>query len=292
MTPIEEYRELGKKIGLKNIYFKREDLHKYQSHKGRSLPIMIKHYYKQGDRNFVISSSGNAALSSALYIEEFNKDNDDKINLDVYVGINVNQDKYNKLKEIENRNTETIRVLKKERPVQALFQATEEGSRSLRQSTDDIALIGYRSLAEELSEIKDTRAIFVATSSGTTAQALAEYILENQLLIQIHIVQTSSCHPISDQFENYDGPKEKSIADAIVAQTTERLNILTNLIKKTGGYAWTVNNDEILLAKKITEEMTNISISNNSALSVAGAMRSVYRNWPIDGSVICLICGS
>ena len=34
-----------------------------------------------------------------------------------------------------------------------------------------VALIGYESLAQELDEIQDLRAIFVATSSGTTAQA-------------------------------------------------------------------------------------------------------------------------
>lgn len=291
MTPLEHYPELAKILGFSDLYFKREDLHKYTSHKGRSLPLMIKNYYEKGDRKFAISSSGNAAIASALYITEINQTNPEKIKLDIFVGKNINPQKLNKLKEIEVRDSENIRVLIKERPLQALNQAIEEGFRSLRQSTDDIALIGYEELAKEIFSIKNAGAVFIGTSSGTTAQALAEYFIKQKSTIQIHTIQTSSCHPISDQFENYDGTNEKSIADAIVAQTTERLSKLVDLINKTGGYSWTATNDEINSAKELVFQNTKLNISNNSALSVVGAMQAIYRNWQIEGSVICLICG-
>ena len=291
MTPLEHYPELAKVLGLSDLYFKREDLHKYASHKGRSLPLMIKNYYEKGDRKFAISSSGNAAIASALYITEINQTNPEKTKLDIFVGKNINPQKLNKLKEIEARDSDNIRVLIKERPLQALNQAIEEGFRSLRQSTDDIALLGYEELAKEICSIKNAGAVFIGTSSGTTAQALAEYFIKQKSTIQIHAVQTSSCHPISDQFENYDGVNEKSIADAIVAQTTERLTGLVNLINKTGGYSWTATNDEINSAKELVLQNTKLNISNNSALSIVGAMQAVYRNWQIEGSVICIICG-
>lgn len=292
MTPIENYPELAKTLGLSDLYLKREDLHKYGSHKGRSIPLMVNKYYEEGERKFAISSSGNAALASALYVTEINKTNSEKIKLDIFVGKNITSQKLDKLKKIEaDDNDGNIRVLIKERPLQALNQAIEEGYRSLRQSTDDTALLGYKELAKEISSIKNVGAIFVGTSSGTTAQALAEYFINEKNPIQIHIVQTSSCHPISDQFENYDGPNEKSIADAIVAQTTERLAKLVNLVNETGGYSWTATNDEIKSAKDMVNKKTGLTISNNSALSIVGAMQAVYRNWQIEGSVICLICG-
>jgi threonine dehydratase len=290
MTPIEHYPELAQALGISDIYFKREDLHKYGSHKGRSIPLMIKNYYEKGDRKFAISSSGNAALASALYVTEINKNNSEPIKLDIFIGKNINPNKLDKLRKIESSDS-NIRIMIKERPLQALNQAIDDGYRSLRQSTDDTALLGYRELAEEISEVKNLGAIFIGTSSGTTAQALAEYFIKENPSVQIHIIQTSSCHPISDQFENYDGPEEKSIADAIVAQTTERLTKLVPLINTIGGYSWTATNDEIKSAKELVSKNTGLNISNNSALSVVGVMQAIYRDWQIEGSAICLICG-
>lgn len=291
MTPLEQYEELAKKIGNNPIYFKREDLHIYKSHKGRSIPKMIEYYYKQGKRRFAISSSGNAGLAGSLYVNDFNSKNSDKIELQIYVGNNVNKNKLQKLREIEKDSKDLIKVLIKEKPLVALNQAIEEGYTSLRQSTDDISLIGYNELASEICQTKDVGAIFIGTSSGTTAQALGEYFIKNKYPIQVHIIQTSSCHPITDQFENYDGPEEKSLADAIVAKTTERLTKLVKIIKETGGYAWTATNQDIELAKKIVTENTGLSISNNSALSIVGIIQANYRSWSINGKVICIICG-
>jgi threonine synthase len=177
-----------------------------------------------------------------------------------------------------------------------------EGMRSLRQSTDDTALIGYESLAEELAtELegpkKTAGAVFIGTSSGTTAQALASYFLEKTALIknracpQVHIVQTSSCHPISAAFGAYEGPDEKSDADAIVDITAQRKSTLIPLIKKTGGYGWFVTNENIQAAQELVKKHARLDISTNSALSVAGAIQAVYAGHEINGPVICMICG-
>ncbi len=302
MTPLKKYPELAKALGVSDLYFKREDLHPFGSHKGRSIPIMIDHYYQNGNRQFAISSSGNAALAAALYIQEINSKNSQPAELDIFVGRHIAPHKLEKLKTLAtggdtiNRvstkgDNNPIRVLIKERPLQALTEAIQEGKRSLRQSTDDTALLGYESLAKELAEVKGIGAVFIGTSSGTTAQALAEYFLKEKLPIQVHIVQTSSCHPMSAEFENYDGPDEDSVADAIVDQTALRRTKLVPLIKKTSGYAWVASNDNIETALSLTEKNTGLQISTNSALSVAGVAQAIYRSWEIKGGVVCLICG-
>lgn len=291
MTPIEHYTELAKILGLSDLYFKREDLHPYGSHKGRSIPYMIDYYHSRGDHYFAISSSGNAAIAAGLYIIKLNKENKSKIHLKIFVGKNINQEKLENLRQIARNANDCIQVLSKERPIISLNEATGEGYRSLRQSTDKIALVGYKSLCEELQTIKNAGAIFIGTSSGTTAQALAQYVIDNKLPIQIHIVQTSSCHPIADNFENYDGPEERSIADAIVSKTSERTPKLVELINQTGGYAWVATNEDLNTAIELTSKHANLDISYNSALSVVGAMQAVYRDWPIEGSAICIICG-
>jgi threonine dehydratase len=292
MTPTERYPDLAKVIGLSGLYFKREDLHPYGSHKGRSIPPMIDHYRKNGESRFAISSSGNAALAAALHINKINAEKDRPVSLDIFVGNHIAPHKLEKLKVIAAKaEGGRMRILTKERPLQALAQAVEEGFRSLRQSTDDEALAGYAALAEELAVVKDIGAAVIGTSSGTTAQALAEYFLKNRLPIQVHIVQTPSCHPMSDAFETYDGPDEISDADAIVDQTAHRKAKLVSFIEKTGGYGWTASNDDIRSAQELTKKHTGLEISANSALSVVGAMQIAYRGHEAKGAIVCMICG-
>jgi threonine dehydratase len=292
MTPIEKYPDLAKTIGVKTLFFKREDLHQYGSHKGRSIPVMIEHYRKSGDTKFAISSSGNAGIAGALYIAELNRNNqtDNPLELDIFVGKNVNSSKLSKLRSIADDSQGLIRISVKERALLALNEAVEKGSRSLRQSTDDTALLGYQSLSQELSESKPS-AVFIGTSSGTTAEALCKYFLQEKIDTQVHIVQTSSCHPISAEFQTYDGPEEKSIADAIVGLTSPRKDNLVNLIKKTKGSGWIATNEDIEIAKSLTLQHTGLKISNNSALSVVGAIQANYLGWKFDGPIVCIICG-
>jgi len=290
MTPLEEYPALTKALGLPNILLKREDLHPYGSHKGRSISVMIDHYYDKGDRRFVISSSGNAALAAILKILELNKTKTEPAELRVFYGPNISTAKLAILK-AKIPESGQISLFGKERPLQAVLEATEAGYRSLRQSTDDIALLGYRSLAEELDTIEDLGAVFIGTSSGTTAQALAEYFREKKRPVEIHIIQTSSCHPISDSFQDYSGPEERSLADAIVDRTARRREKLVPLIRNSGGFGWVATNESIETAVQIVKKETDLDISTNSALSVVGAMEAVYRNLEIKGKIVCLICG-
>lgn len=292
ITPYEEYSELGKAVGLTGkLYFKREDLHPLGSHKGRSLPIMINNYIEGGFDHFAISSSGNAAFASGLYIKELNEKRDDKnkITLEILVGKNIGKKKLEKLQKIKDQN---ILLSIQDRPLQSLFIKTQSAKiKSLRQSTDDTALEGYRFLAEELMEIPDLQAVFIGTSSGTTAQALAQYFIDNKKKVEINMVQTTSCHPIADIFGIHEDDKELSIADAIVDHTAFRKNELVKLIKKNGGTAWIVKNEIIKVAQKMTLDNTGLSISTNSALSVTGLMEAIYTGKNYDGSVVCMICG-
>ncbi len=289
ITRHEAYPKLAKALEMKSVFLKREDLHPYGSHKGRSIPIMIDTYLSQGIKHFAISSSGNAALASACYIEKLNKDRLDKIILDILVGQHIST---KKLRKLEQFKSQYINVTMHDRPLQTLFNIIKDQDvRALRQSTDDTALVGYKALAEELSEIPDLQAVFIGTSSGTTAQALAEYFNTSDKKVEVHIVQTSSCHPIADAFVDDETLDEQSIADAIVDHTALRKDELIKLIEKTGGSAWIASNEQITTAQEITKNNTDVVISTNSALSVAGLMQAVYTGRSWTGAVICIVCG-
>jgi threonine dehydratase len=308
VTPNEKYAELGKVLGAPNLYFKREDLHPLGSHKGRSIPHMIDVYVKLHARRFAISSSGNAALAAGLYVKELNEKTDaaEPITLEILVGKNIAPKKLAKLETLKDEN---IHVSIHDRPKQALLVKTkssgEDGAGtivSLRQSDDDSALVGYESLAKELAEIPDLQAIFIGTSSGTTAQALANYFSKQKRDargegVQIHIVQTPTCHPIVDAISGIldsdqgNQSSEKSIADAIVDRTALRKEAVAELIGKTGGEAWIANNESLTSAIDITKQHTGVFISPNSALSVAGLMQAIYTGHSWNGAVACVICG-
>jgi threonine synthase len=304
ITPNEQYTKLAQALGYDDLYFKREDLHPYGSHKGRSIPVMIDHYYERGVRHFAISSSGNAALAAAIHIGKL-----PDATLDIFVGTKIDDAKFEKLVKtlggkdsIKNTTDQKIadnqwsskddrvKIFLKGRPLQALLEATKAGAQSLRQSDDDVALVGYEDLAKEIATIPNAGAVFMGTSSGTTAQALATYFSNKGLPIQVHIVQTSFCHPISDEFTKRDG-NVGSIADAIVDKVALRKSSLIPLMHKTGGSGWCADDEDIISAQKLAKEYTGLEISTNSALSVAGTILAKKAGHKISGAVVCVIGG-
>ena len=302
-TPNESHPELAAKIsGVGALYLKREDLHPLGSHKGRSMPIMIDKGISEGITSFAISSSGNAALAAARYIKSLNDQRTDNlIGLDIFIGQKIAPHKRSRLDALKDAN---IRVSSHERPMQMLFTRTQDPTvRGLRQYNDDTALVGYESLGEELLEIPNLRAVFVGTSSGTTAQSLAEFFLthagkngKSRTPVEVHIVQTTSCHPIAGDFNenavSIDGAGETSFADAIVDHTALRKTKLIPLIEKTGGSGWIATNEAIEIAQSLVKKhAAGLAISPNSALSVVGLMNAVYTGRTWDGAVACLICG-
>lgn len=290
-TPQKPYPDLAQKLGLTELWFKREDLHPYGSHKGRSIPLMIKEYAKTGVQKFVLSSSGNAALAALIATQKHNQNNPTRISLTLYVGQHIDPNKLQRLeKEITDKNTQIEQV---ENPKQAAFQKDKNGeAKNLRQSTDELALKGYLELAEDLNKIPNLCAVFLPTSSGTTAQALGEAFLKMGTNIQIHIVQTTACHPLAEVFDTERATSnEGSLAGAIVDKVAHRKEKVIEAIHNTHGSGWIITDDEIKKAEQIIKENTEFTASPNSALSLAGLLRAKEKNWHFPGPVCCVITG-
>ncbi len=290
-TPQQTYPKLAKILNIDELYLKREDLHKYGSHKGRSIPLMIKQYVRNGVRNFVISSSGNAALAAILAAQQHNKNNREKqISLTVFVGQHIDPKKLNRLQKIIQDNAISIEQV--ERPKQQAFQMDKNGQATfLRQSTDELALEGYMEMAKELSRIPNLAAIFVPTSSGTTAQALAQSFIDLNIDVQVHIVQTTAHHPIASVFDTDFVKTDTSVAGAIVDNVAHRKDPLVEAIKQTSGSGWIVGDSAITKAQELIKEQLNISVSQNGVLGIAGLQKALSSGWKKDGAIVCLVCG-
>lgn len=290
-TPQQTYPELNDVLHTE-VYLKREDLHKYKSHKGRSLPLMIKKYTKEGIKKFVISSSGNAAIAAGLAVENHNRNNPGSgISLTVFIGKHISEQKRALLKKEVSDPAITIEQV--DRPKQHAFQIDAKGEATfLRQSTDDLALEGYLELADDLTKIPNLKAVFIPTSSGTTAQGIAQYFKEKNISTQIHIVQTVACHPIAEEFDEVPTDVSTSIAGAIVDNIAHRKAQVVEAIKTSNGFGWIITNDEIKEAQKLVKDTTHIEISATSALSIAGLIKAQKKNWKWDGPVACIITGA
>ena len=294
-TPQLPFPKLSEALGIATeVWFKREDLHHYGSHKGRSIPLMINEYRKQGVTNFVVSSSGNAALAAAQAIDTYNKNKKGKpLTLKILVGKKITPEKLANLEGARNKEKKEIIIEQCERPKQMAFQIEKEGKATwLRQSTSDVAVLGYRELADELNKIENLAAVFVPTSSGTTAQGLFDGFQGLQTNPQIHIVQTDICHPmVESPLLPTPYSLQPSLATAIVDNIALRKEKVLEAIKNSHGAGWIATNEKIKEAMKLVKEKTDIIISPNSALSVVGLMQAIQAGWKWGGAVVCLITG-
>lgn len=287
-TPQSPIPRLAAALGLKSeVWLKREDRHHLGSHKGRSIPLMINEHHKNGASHFVISSSGNAAIAASRAVVAHNKNkSDDQIDLHIFIGQHISPAKDTLL---EAETSPQIIIERVKNPRQRAFQfSIRKNSTLLRQSTDPLALLGYHELALELAKIENLAAIFVPTSSGTTAVGLAEGFEALNLKPEIHIVQTTSIHPMIDDTV----PSEKSLADAIVDKIAYRKNSVLEVLKNTGGAGWVATNTEIVEAIDLIKNTAEISISPNSALSVVGLLQAIKKGRSWSGPVVCLITGA
>lgn len=295
LTPQIQCSNLREKLHLSALlYFKRDDLHPFGSHKGRSLPLMIEHWVKEGQNDFVISSSGNAALAAAKAINEYNREYPEKkLKLTIYLGKKINPEKLEKIK--TESNSEVI-IKQIAAPKQAAFLAQKSKNKKLlRQSIDDSALLGYQSLAEELAQIPELAAVFIPTSSGTTAQGLHRAFKKLGINPQIHIVQTPNCHPFVKTDNQNQSMKEEggetSLASAIVDKVGHRAKQISQILAESGGKGWLATNNEIAQAMNMVKETENINLSPNSALAVVGLKKAVQSGQQFNGPVVCLITG-
>lgn len=289
ITPQTEEKFLAQALGIASIVLKREDLHPYGSHKGRSIPHMIDHYAKAGREYFAISSSGNAALAAAIHIQK-KIEQGKKMHLDIIVGQKIpHQKKVLLEKYCDGKNIILHSVL---RPLQYLHElCTQDDSiQNLRQSIDNTALTGYHSLASELETLPHLNALFMGISSGTTLEALGDMFHANKKSIELHAVQTTSCHPISGSFDE-SVTSEQSIADAIVDITAHRKISVSHTIEISGGTGWIVTNSEIQKAQDMLKKYAQVEATPNGALGLAGLMKALSKGRRFDGVVACIITG-
>lgn len=263
--------------GHQLLGIKDENYNPNGSFKDRSLAYQISMYLENDINNFVISSSGNAAISAAGYCELA------KTKLKVFVAEDVNALKYAKLQEIAARYAGVTIDKTKQAKSAAIRFARDTGAINLRGSQDDLAIIGFKTIAYELSEqYPKLDAVFIPCSSGTSTLALCLAFKEMQLSVRVYACQSSRIHPIAKAFVEGFEASETSLADAITDRVALRRDEVVAAIKESRGSGIIITDAELEAAKALLEQY-GLEYSYNSLLGFAGFLKvdSSEINYPV-----------
>jgi threonine synthase len=303
MIPCENVEAINRTFHMQ-VWFKREDLNPNGSHKDRSIPFMITKYLNRGIKKFVISSSGNAAISASVFCK--------KHDLDLEIFLSPKTPKY----KIDRIAMPQKQMHFTKKPVSSAFQfAKNNNYQLLRSSTDPFAIEGYKSIAKELREqIRATSDIFVPSSSGTLALGIFEgykelvkknhqsgeaslKINENDMrevetekkLPRMHVVQTEKVNVLVRRFDDDFKKVSHSIAQAIVDRVGHRKKEVENMIEQSNGGGWVVND---MLIKKYAALLNknNIKSSPEGAMGLAALHKALDNGVEIE-TPVCIITG-
>lgn len=236
----------GADYNLNTLSMKLENLNPFGSFKDRSLAYVLSYYYSKGNKEFAISSSGNAGISAAGYVDIINKTFGDKVVLKIFISDQIPSSKFQRLQKIVKENS-FITVVKSSKPKSDCIKfCNDSNCLNLRQSADDKATIGYETIVyENFEELTAVDSIFICCSSGTSTVGISNALNNHNFNIPIHIVQTTKIHPIAKLFDIKFIKSETSLSSAISDRIAKRKDSVNAIVKSSNGFGWIINDEEI-----------------------------------------------
>jgi threonine dehydratase len=245
-------------IKFDSVFLKREDLNPTGSAKDRAIKLQVDNLINLQYPSAVISSTGNAAISAAFYCQE------QHIPLSIFVSPDINPQKLALLP--------TQFLIQTDKPISAAFKyAKVNQSYLLRQSTDPVALDGYRQIGEEIiKQLPKITSIFIPVGSGTTLLGISQALPPN---VKIFAVQPASHCPIAAIFDTDFTPEKSTITDSISAKLLPLKRKVISAIKKSNGSGIVVQNSEVIKFDQYFRK-NNITTSPEGALAYAGFQKA------------------
>jgi threonine dehydratase len=243
MTPLQK---------IDSIFLKREDLNETGSAKDRALSLQIQKLIAKGYKFAVISSTGNAAISAQHYCQLF------QIPLTIFLSPHTSPSKLKYLSNYIISSKPISDAIKFSKTNHAYF---------LRQSTDPVALSGYRQIGIELlKQLPEISSLFIPVGSGTTLLGLSFSLPPT---VKLFAVQPASYCPISSQFDKNYFPETTSLTDSLGAKYLPLKIMVLEAIKKSRGGGVVVQNQAVLNTRAYLDK-NQIITSFEGALTLAG----------------------
>lgn len=278
------FHQLEKELNLKCLYLKRDDLNPTGSFKDRSLCYQVSKALQDGQKELVISSSGNAALAAVAYAH--------LAHIKLYVLVSPETNKF-KLKKIEEFGAE---IIVSEKPINlAKYISRKYHLINLRPSTSDTSIEGFKSIALEIFEkIGTIDSIFSYVSSASSLVGMGR--LFSQLkeggmiskMPELHAVQAGRITSVASFFDDDTLPEEISLIGDLGVKKSRRAREAIELIKRSSGSGWVVSNKNILEAQNLLNKFGTDN-SPEGIAAFAGLMKALKKREM--GKTLCLLSG-
>lgn len=261
------------------LHFKREDYNLTGSVKDRGMCFQISALLNNGHKEFVISSSGNAAISAAAYCQLA------KVKLTIFVSSKINQHKFARLQSYP------FKIIQTKRPVSGAHRyAKQHNAYNLRPSKDSLGMEGYKTIGFELQQqLPKCRSIFFPVSSANTLVGVCKVYEKN--LPSIHAVQTTQTHQLAKFYDKNYIKTESSLANGLVAKSMPRLKQAKAIIDKSKGSGWVVSDQQIEYADKWLKQK-QIETSYEGAAALAGYFKAKKLNCSLKYPIVIMLTGS
>lgn len=271
-TSLDDLEDLG-------VIIKREDKNPTGSLKDRGMVYLISKLYSQGKRQFVLSSSGNAAISALTLCQTAN------LEIKLFVSPNIEEGKLFRLREMKGDITVTPKPLSG-----AAKYALDYQYHNLRPSLNDFGREGYQTIAFEIADKRGViDDIFLPVSSGVSLLGIHEGFKKIGYMPRIHACQSSKINMISAVYDRNFKSEEISLAKALVARSVPLKERILKAINESKGFGWVINNQEIVQVQEILIKK-GIETSNEGSLALAAVLKARNQGWML-GKTICLLTG-
>lgn len=207
-TPLEERTA--------HLWIKREDLHPLGSHKGRSLAYQLSSWLAKGEKKFVLSSSGNAAIAFLALTPS-----DQSIAL---VSPSIDSAKLGYLQSMQTNGHAVISPIAKKL---AELLVGKKGFVDLRPSHSDEAILGLASIGfelfEQLPEISQEFAVVSVTTSGGNILGMYQGFLKLQKMGMIKTLPRIYPVLLLEYNGGYLSPGRREALEKVVSDTGGRI---------------------------------------------------------------------
>ena len=297
-TSLVKSNRLKDKINVKNVYFKNETQNPTWSFKDRGTSACIIHAIKIGYKRIGTVSTGNMAPSVAAYGRK------NKLETYVLVNSNIPDEKLNPIA------IYFPHLIKVEGDYGNLYYKSleigKENDIYFMNSDAPFRVEGSKTIAFEICEqlnFEMPEYVIVPTSAGGNVRGIEKGFREfkNAGLIEsipkMIIAQALKCSPIVKAFddkkeiiERFKNPS--TIAHAIENPFPPSGNQVLRMLKKNGGLAIAVDEDEIINAQRLQAE-EGIFGQPASAVALAALIKLRKENKIKENdSVVCIVTGS
>jgi threonine synthase len=281
-TPLEPAPDLGKALGIPDLWLKREDGPPTGSHKSRSLGLLVSELQQQREEQAVISSSGNAAVAAGSYCS--------------LAGMRLLSLVSPRTPEIKLRALlqQPQLVVVTESPVALLHHAVEAwGMSDLRASTNPLGAVAYRGIAAELAEQGRWDAVFVFSNSGATALGLHRgfaLVLGDSARPQIHPVEATPGGELTRSWYPRDRTSPASGVGDLGTRRSRLSPAVRRAVRESGGRGWRVDRPEMERVLELARR-SNLETSWEGLAALAAASQHAQQGGQ-SGRVVVLLTGA